>query len=195
MASLAALDDRLRKETEERLKLVGPRASAQLDFVELGVGQGELTSQARKLGLLALDGLNVGSLAYGQGWSLEDPNVRAQLSWLLCEKLVPRSVHIGVPSLAKALSNLSPKKHKATGQCLNFVLELVKALVEKKTVVSLHCPEGATELEVAALVSLLGRVARLVPPWRHVLNTGCSFGQVLPVRVDGSGGAIRKGRH
>ncbi len=78
---------------------------------------------------------------------------------------------------------------------MTFVLELVKALVEKKAAVSLHCPEGATELEDATLVALLGRAAHLVPPWRHVLNKGCSFGQVLLVRVDGSGGAIRKGRH
>jgi hypothetical protein len=60
----------------------------------------------------------------------------------LCEKLTPKSMHVGVPSAAKALSSLSPKKHKAAGQCLTFVLELVKALVEKRVAVSLHCPES-----------------------------------------------------
>ena len=57
------LDDRLRQETEERFKLVGSRLAARLDFVELGIGQGELTAQVRRLGFVALDGLNEGSLS------------------------------------------------------------------------------------------------------------------------------------
>ena len=80
------LNDRLRKETEERFKLVGTRSAARLDFVEIGIGQGELTAQVRRLGFLALDGLNEGSLSYGQAWCLEDLSVREQLLWLLCEK-------------------------------------------------------------------------------------------------------------
>jgi hypothetical protein len=191
----AELNDRLRRETEDRLKLTERRSVGRLDFVEFGVGQGELTAQARKLGLSALDGLNVGSLSYGQAWNLEDPSVRAQLLWLLCEKVVPRSVHVGVPSTAKGLSSVSPKKHKAAGQCLTFIVEIVKALHGNEVLVSFHCPEGALEMEDTRVRALVGQPGGLVPPWRHTLNTGCSFGQVLPVRVDGSGGAIRKGRH
>ena len=194
-AAQSELNDRLRRETEERFKLVGPRSAARLDFVEIGIGQGELTAQVRKLGFLALDGLNESSLSYGQAWCLEDPSVREQLLWLLCEKVVPRSVHVGLPSVGKGLSSLSPKKHKAAGQCTTFIVALVKALAAKGVAVSLHCPEGASEVRSAEMVELVGRPEQLVPPWRHTLNTGCSFGQVLPVRVDGSGGAIRKGRH
>ena len=89
------LNDRLRKETEERFKLVGSRLAVRLDFVELGIGQGELTAQVRRLGFLALDGLNEGSLSYGQAWCLEDPRVREQLLWLLCE----RNLCLGVSTL------------------------------------------------------------------------------------------------
>ncbi len=165
-AAQADLNERLRREMEDRFKLASRRGAGPLDFVEVGMGQGEITAQVRRRGLAALDGLNVGSVSYGQAWSLEDPSIRAQLMWLLCEKLAPRSVHVGVPSAAKGLS--SPKKHKAAGQRLSFVVELARELHGKGVLVSLHCPEGALEMEDAELRKLVGHPGELAPPWRHV---------------------------
>ena len=46
-------------------------------------------------------------------------------------------------------------------------------------------------------MELVGKQDRLTAPWRHVCNTGCSFGQVLgPSPQDPlSGGPVKKGRH
>ncbi len=87
-----------------------------------------------------------------------------------------------------------PEEAQGRGHCASFVVMLVKALTTKGVAMSLHCPGGASEVRSTEMFQLVGRPEQLVPPWRHALNTGCSFVQVLPVRVDGSGGAIRQGR-
>ena len=168
-----------------------------LDFVELGQHQGELTQAVRRLGFSALDGLTGGAISYGQVWPLESEEVQHQLEWLFETRLVPRAVHVSVPGARRGLHSLSTKKQKSGRSVEAFVAVLSRKLVDKGCCVSLQAPEGAPELEDGALSELVGKVDQLVAPWRHVFNTGCSFGQVLgPSPQDPlSGGPVKKGRH
>jgi hypothetical protein len=168
-----------------------------LDFVELGLQQGELTQAVRRLGLSALDGLSGSTISYGQVWPLESEEVQHQLEWLLETRVVPRALHVSVPGARRGLHCLSTKKQKSGRSVEAFVAALSRRLAELGCCVSFHAPEGAPELEDGALVELVGKQDRLTAPWRHVCNTGCSFGQVLgPSPQDPlSGGPVKKGRH
>ena len=62
---------------------------------------------------------------------------------------------------------------------------------------SMQAPEGSPELELGELVAVVGRPQDRVAPWRHVVNTGCAFGQAFAARPGEplSGGPVKKCRH
>ncbi len=112
-------------------------------------------------------------------------------------KAGPRVVYVAVPGARRGLNSLSTKKLRGGARAETLLATLGQGLLKKECYVSLQSQEGAPELEAGPLPDLLGRPDRLSAPWMHVMNTGCSFGQVLGPRPQDplSSGPVKKCRH
>ena len=68
-----------------------------VEFLEVFCGHAQITCRLAEMGIRAGEGLDNKLCAYGRYWDLSDPATIDLYSWLIANRLRPRSVHLGTP--------------------------------------------------------------------------------------------------
>jgi hypothetical protein len=154
-------------------------------------GWQEMTFRVREAGLSAGEGIDERVQAYGQVWPLDQPEVRAQLAWIIVYGLVPDAVHGGTP--CTKLCRIG--KHDPTEA--EPLVALWKAICLHQEAVgrlaSNENPTGSDLVRVGGWAKAFGTPDTVVEPWRYYTSHGCQLHMVYP-GVDNPGAPMHKGQ-
>ena len=150
-----------------------------MDFLEIYCGFAELTTQVRRAGWTAGEGIDNTVVSYGRVWPLEDEDTQRQLAWLVCEGLKPRATHTGTPCTKMCMVG---GRTDGTDTALLNQMSWEIAMHQEACglLASNEQPVGSNLYARKEWARSFGTYEQPKVPWRHVRGAGCQMGLVCP---------------